>query len=526
MRQFPTAGIAGDLLGQVLELRQEDERLNARIETIRIELDQSLQQVADSDSLEAEQLETLQRVIREINTDLRPSNVERMAGYFRFRDDAAHSLEQKLAFAVSGWLLGEADPAGNLQVAISQVGVRDEVYRYLSAGLPHERDAILADILSREGASVENLAKIVANLKPTIGSPRGEAIETTIPGCFDVQTEGERPCHYWIQLPPEYDPYRRYPCIVTLASERTPLDQIDWWSGSYVEGLGQRVGQATRHGYIVIAPVWRRPNQMAYEYSPQEHAAVLDSLRDAMRRYAIDTDRVFLSGHAIGGNAAWDIALAHPDLWAGLIGITAEADKYVNHYHPNAFGTLPMYFVHGDLDHPRMAANKMDWNRYFKGRDCDVMVVSYQGRGREHFQEEVPHLFTWMARHRRAITPSTLDVRMMRPWDRMFWWIEVRGLPERTVVLPAEWPVDDRSAAFVEGTFRRDQNQVVISKCSADQATLWLNPDIVDFARQIEIRFKGDSRRFELAPDAAVLLEDVRRRGDRQRPFWAQVELP
>ena len=39
---------------------------------------------------------------------------------------------------------------------------------------------------------------------------------------------------------------------------------------------------------------------------------------DAMRRCSIDSDRVFIAGHGEGVTVAWDIALAHPDLWGGL----------------------------------------------------------------------------------------------------------------------------------------------------------------------------------------------------------------
>ena len=63
---------------------------------------------------------------------------------------------------------------------------------------------------------------------------------------------------------------------------------------------------------------------------------MLGALRDACRRFAIDTDRVFLTGHGIGGDAAWDIGLAHPDIWAGVIPIVAVADRYVGRYAKNA----------------------------------------------------------------------------------------------------------------------------------------------------------------------------------------------
>ncbi len=43
---------------------------------------------------------------------------------------------------------------------------------------------------------------------------------------------------------------------------------------------------------------------------------VLASLMDAKRRFSIDNDRVYLSAIILGGDGAWDIATAHPDLWA------------------------------------------------------------------------------------------------------------------------------------------------------------------------------------------------------------------
>ena len=82
----------------------------------------------------------------------------------------------------------------------------------------------------------------------------------------------------------------------------------------------------------MIAVDWQQPHQFAYDYSAREHHAVLGALRDACRRFSIDTDRVFLTGHGIGGDAAWDIAIAHPDLWAGVIPIVAVADRYVGRY--------------------------------------------------------------------------------------------------------------------------------------------------------------------------------------------------
>ena len=60
----------------------------------------------------------------------------------------------------------------------------------------------------------------------------------------------------------------------------------------------------------------------AYRFTAAEHAAAELSLRDARKRYAIDSDRVFVAGQLAGGEMAWDFGLAHPDLFAGVVAIS------------------------------------------------------------------------------------------------------------------------------------------------------------------------------------------------------------
>ena len=176
-----------------------------------------------------------------------------------------------------------------------------------------------------------------------------------------------------VQLPPQYDPYRHYPTIVTLhGAGYTAAQQIDWWAGAWTKN-GWRAGQASRQGYIVIAPKWTVEHQRKYKYSAREHAVVLNSLRDACRRFAIDTDRVYISGHSIGGDAAWDIALAHPDLWAGVIPIAALAERYCDHYRENA-KLLPFYVVCGELDNGQLIKNAPDLEKYLIQGNCTVGI--------------------------------------------------------------------------------------------------------------------------------------------------------
>ncbi len=249
-----------------------------------------------------------------------------------------------------------------------------------------------------------------------------------------------------------------------------------------------------------------------------------------MQRFSIDSDRVYLTGHSMGGDAAWDIALAHPDLWAGVIPISAVAEyghrdspNYVSRYWQNA-KRLAFYFVGGALDGRMLDLNARDWNRLLTHTGYDTMIVEYRGRGHEHFQDEIQRLFEWMRYHKRDFFPREFEVSTMRPLDNFFWWLEVDGIPSGSLVLPAQWPVRAVRPAVISADVREKKN--IVLKTGTAAATLWLSPEMVDFDSDISIYVNGKSPTLDVSPNVAVMLEDARQRGDRQHPFWSRVEAP
>jgi pimeloyl-ACP methyl ester carboxylesterase len=376
-----------------------------------------------------------------------------------------------------------------------------------------------------EGATIERIAQILKLMKPPLDiaktDERGprvyERVLAGLPGKSDVR--------YVIQLPLVYDPLRHYPVIVTLPDVGvTPEQMLDFWSGGPNQN-GERIGQAARHGYIVIAVDWQEPQQSTYNYTDREHFAVLGSLRDACRRFSIDVDRVFLTGHGIGGDAAWDIAVAHPDLWAGVIPICAVADKFVTRYANNA-RYLNWYVVAGELDGDKLAHNATQLDRYMRPT-TDVTVVEYQGRGYEPFNDEIQRLFEWMGLKQRKM-PKEIDCVSMRPWDTFFWWLEVVGLSPKSMVAPGNWPpAKTARPAVIEG--RKLETNKVTVHVQASKTTVWLSPELVDFNQKLIIELNGrtlTARDRTVRPDILTLLEDVRTRADRQHPFWAKVATP
>lgn len=510
---FPTTDVDGELLEEVREERDAYRVRRERAAAIIAALRERIATLAPDVAREAA------AAVDEIQRELSFSTLERLATFERVGLDPALAPDRSVAIAINGWLQGAAAGDGNLKVALSACRLRDLLGDYLREPEQPARAAILARMRNEEAFGAQSIAGLAAAMRPPLPPPQPLAeglYELQIPG-----PDGGANIRCLVQLPPEYDPLRRYPAVVTLhASWSTPLNQIEWWAGPARQD-GGRQGQAARHGTIVIAPAWAREHQAAYEYSAREHATVLAAVRGAIKRFSIDTDRIFLSGHSLGGDAAWDIALAHPDLWAGLVAVVPTADRYVTHYWPNA-RRLPIYIVGGELDRSRLLHNATDLDRYFV-KGFDVTYVEYRGRGHEHFSDDILRIFDWMGRKRREFFPAEFEAVSFRPWDRFFWWVEMESAPARTVVLPEAWPPGGLRPLSIEA--KRGATNTLVVRCGAERIRVWLAPALVDFTQPLTVTVDGQRiHKGPITADEQVLLEDLRLRGDRQHPFWAVLE--
>jgi len=519
LNHFPNENISSPTLLKVQSMLTEYQTAYERIEKIKELLVTHRDAVSDP-ALKPQVDAAVEEMINNININ----NSSRLGPYLRLSDNDKSTVDEKLSLAISGWILGPNDALENLAVALSVFEARDLVAQYLTNKIDVDRRGILEKLKTMEGGAPNFLAKIMYFMVPPLHNEEAESV-SQIPDYYLMRVEGvpgTRDFFYYVQLPPGYDPYRKYPTIVTLHGAGTTAEQqVDWWAGDYNEKARIRLGQAARNGYIVIAPVWAEEHQFQYNYSAVEHASVLFSLRHAMRHLSIDTDRVFLSGHSMGGDAAWDIGLAHPDLWAGVIPIVAKADKYVARYWENA-RNVPFYFVGGQLDGNKRELNSRDFDRYLTKNNFDVTVVEYRGRGHESFQDEILDLFTWMKLHKRNFANKDFEVAAMRPWDNFFFWIEVSDFPDRSIVLPANYPEPRKAPVAIEA--RVLETNGVYVKSGTNQANIYLSPELVNFDERVIVNFRGQNYGGNLIPSAEVMLEDARSRADRQHPFWVKVD--
>ena len=523
---FNEQGVSFEKIQAIRRMITENDEADQKRAATLEELNALAETIAD-----AGMKEQVRPILDEMARELNPNTVERLSGYELSKNDAAQNDESRLALALSGWIAGNIGADGRLELALSMYRVRQLIRKYLLDPTPAGRDALWEQIRAEEAATNERVARILLLMKPPQSTKAGSKEE---PGEYEIETasfESARRVKYRIQLPPEYDPNRKYPLVVTLHGERTtPALQLDWWCGMRKEDeTKRRLGQAGRFGYIVLAPEWADGPDRFWNYSPAQSAAVLYSLRDAQRRFSIDTDRVFLSGHAAGADGVWDLGLAHPDLWAGIIPICGEAVKYPHYLRKNA-EFVPIYGIGGELDGGKLARSKtvLD-DGMARSNPFDMTYVLFKGRGNEAFSDEIIRIFQWMQLRTRVVAPNgERTIRSMRPWDNAFWNVESLLFPEKTMVLPLDWvgPLSHNYYSAETEFFRTGANVLRI-KSKADSAQIGLSPEFVDFNLRIEVYFNGKKispANGTVVPNVRTQLEDARTRVDRQHPFWALLD--
>lgn len=188
-----------------------------------------------------------------------------------------------------------------------------------------------------------------------------------------VETEGNGPSRlvivtdYLLYLPPGYDTSRKWPLVVFLhgAGERgQDLERVRH------TGLPRMVDEGQKPGFILASP--QCPAEASW--APESIVALIDQIGQL---YAVDQDRVYLTGFSMGGFGTWTTACYAPDRFAAIIPVAGGGDVQ----HASRLVNTPAWAFHGDRDNVvPIAANEamVDAVRKCGG---NVQFTVYPGRG-------------------------------------------------------------------------------------------------------------------------------------------------
>lgn len=523
-RLHPRDNLTPEAVVRVDQLANEYERITVRVERIARSLRAAVA-VLPEESSSAEARMALQTVLDGLDAN----SVDRLAAYellLDLRVEDRPPVDEQLAQAFSGWLLGAEQLVTRLEDVLSLFTVRQQVLDYLVTQVSEDsvRSDLASQIARAEGISVDRLAAMIRllpaadPLSPVAAAAGGTEV-IHLPAT--AESAAAR-----ILLPAEYSQTRRWPLLLAFPRTDSEADAwVDWWRA-----------QTQAAGWILAVVVLAEDaagnlnSEQRYSASATEHLQVLSLLRRLKRGFCIDDTRMFTAGHGPGGEAAMDMIASHPQQFTGVAAISTSGRRHLQWTAGNAI-EKPWYVVIGEA-HPfwyeRM--NLLTAKFFRRGSEIetyfDIMFVRYPQRGAESFAGEADDILEWMQLYRREAFPRQIYTRILRSTDTDYGWAELKSIPAQIAQL--DTPSDPEADSFRPGTLnvRTVRNAIIVESAPGD-LDLFISPRLPDLDPQQPLRivFGGRTQRIDYEPNVIDMLSRLYQTGDHDRLSYMTIRL-
>ena len=200
---------------------------------------------------------------------------------------------------------------------------------------------------------------------------------------------------YLLSLPEDYgkEQGKKWPMILFLhgAGERGDDVQLVTKHGP-PKLLAKKTDLAVKN-FIVASP--QCPANKWWE--PTEVIALLD---EVSQKYAVDPDRVYLTGLSMGGFGTWDTAVRYPQRFAAIAPICGGGD-------PRRVGqirNIPVWVFHGDKDPTVPVQRSIEMVDTLRKIGNDAKFTRYPEAGHDSWTQTYnkPDLYEWFLQHKRG----------------------------------------------------------------------------------------------------------------------------
>ncbi|MFG0253335.1 MAG: prolyl oligopeptidase family serine peptidase, partial [Phycisphaerales bacterium JB038] len=119
--------------------------------------------------------------------------------------------------------------------------------------------------------------------------------------------------------------------------------------------------------------------------------ALLDAVSDA---YAVDADRLYVTGLSMGGYGAWALAARQPHRFAALAPICGGGDPAT----ATSFVHLPVWAFHGAQDNVVPVRRTQEMVEALRQAGAEARLTIYPDAGHDSWTEtyENPKLYEWL----------------------------------------------------------------------------------------------------------------------------------
>lgn len=354
-----------------------------------------------------------------------------------------------------------------------------------------ELEALLDRPLTK--AQAKQLAELLAKGDPF-------KTEKTASGTFEIPAgEGSEKTKVWFAIPPKYRKAKEPAGLVIACHGGPPQDLAQAFTLAPQE-FSYFSSPVQQYGLFLCAPAW----------TGDPTAIVLETIREASKRWNIDRNRVWMVGHSAGGVASFMVAPPWADRFAGIAPFVCGIE------HGNRLNNtrlLPVYHVLGLKDNPFFLETGRKNSKKLQEVGGPLKVVEKNG-GHDVYPDECDKCLAWLT-----------------PQPRRFWSKEVSWSPDSARTAGGFYWVESEAGA----TSGRGGKAAWKVSVGADNAVtvegdgvtgLLLCDELVDLDKPVTVK-RGDAEAFAGAAPRTlrVALEWVAATGDFSAVPCARVKL-
>ncbi len=211
---------------------------------------------------------------------------------------------------------------------------------------------------------------------------------------FETEIVKKVQLNYLLFLPKDYasDPEKKFPMILFLHGAGERGDDLQLLK---LHGIPKIVEKDENFPFIAVSP--QCPSE---SWWTMELEALEALLKDIIKRYNVDVDRIYLTGLSMGGYGTWSLAIRNPNVFAAIAPICGGGDpKKVC-----AIKDVPAWVFHGAKD--EIVPLKQSENMVKALKECggNVQFTVYPEAGHDSWTETYnnPELYEWFLKHSRS----------------------------------------------------------------------------------------------------------------------------
>ncbi len=158
-------------------------------------------------------------------------------------------------------------------------------------------------------------------------------------------------------------------------------------------GIPKIVEQQEDFPFITVSP------QCPYRFCWMSEADTLNALLDeVVATYAVDVDRIYLTGLSMGGYGAWYLGINYPERFAAIVPIAGGGDPEK----ACALKDVPVWVFYGAKDDVVLPEESEAMVNALKACGGDVRFTLYPDAHHDSWTRtyDNPELYEWLLKHR------------------------------------------------------------------------------------------------------------------------------